>query len=67
MRLEELILLAALGLAGYMFWKLHQTRAAAPAIAPPFAPPGTSVIPLGQYAVRPEAQWLVLQSGHVNG
>jgi hypothetical protein len=62
MRLEEIILLAALGFAGFLMWQLHKARLmTGPAPSSPVAPPGEALIKLGQFAVRPEARWLVLQ------
>jgi hypothetical protein len=63
----DFILLLALGLAGLIFWRLHQARIQAPgaAAAEPGAT-GTAPAPtlaLGQWAVDPARQWLLIQPG----
>jgi hypothetical protein len=66
MNVTDVILIAALGFAGWIAYKLHQRGQLFPAganIPPPGAPgapPGSFAIPLGQFAVRPEAQWLLV-------
>jgi hypothetical protein len=60
---HELILLAALGFAGFIFWRIYQ-RETVSAFAPaPDAPPGSPFLPLGQYSVAPELQWLLIRPG----
>jgi hypothetical protein len=64
-RFEDILLTAALGFTVYLFYRLHQARADLPPFTPipPGAPDGAAVIPLGQFAVRPAARWLVLRAG----
>lgn len=64
----DTILIVALALAGFIFYRLHKARIAgsagtAPAPGNPFTPPGASVVPLGQYVVQPDRQWLLIQPG----
>lgn len=54
------VLILALLAVVYVMNRLHKIAAKA-ASAPPGAPSGT--LRLGQFAVRPDAQWLVLQPG----
>jgi hypothetical protein len=62
---HELILIAALGFAGFVFWRLYQRNAAAAAfvVPAPGAPPGSPYLPLGQYSVAPDRQWLLIRPG----
>ncbi len=57
-----LVLVAALLVAIYIFHRIAAINGAAPATTPP---PGKSpgTLRLGQYAVQPGAQWLVLRPG----
>lgn len=64
----EIILLVALAFGGWIFWRLtHGGRAVAAVLRtpPPPASPTTSVpmLQLGQFAVAPDKQWLVLRPG----
>jgi hypothetical protein len=62
-----LVLMAALGLAAAIFMRLHRRGAAAvpgaAAAAAAGGAPAGAVVPLGQWAVRPDRQWLLLQPG----
>lgn len=62
---HELILLAALAMAGFVFWRVYNRRAIEGAsLAPaPGAPAGSPFLPLGQYAVAPDRQWLLIRPG----
>jgi ABC-type Fe3+-siderophore transport system permease subunit len=64
-----LVIAVALGLAGLIFWRLHRGAlahsgviGASKAAANSGAPVGAA-IPLGQWAVAPDRQWLLLQPG----
>lgn len=57
----EVILVIALGFAAVIFWRLHERRALPLASGNP--PPGANVLPLGQFAVAPDKQWLLIQPG----
>jgi hypothetical protein len=72
MRIGELLLLAALGFAGFVLWRIHERGVSqfqpplvppVPAIPPGVPPPGAQLIPLGQYAVAPSRRWLLLNPG----
>jgi hypothetical protein len=57
-----IILCAALGLAALIAVRLHRAGVLP---LPPAAgsPPGTSTVALGQWAVAPDRQWLLIQPG----
>jgi hypothetical protein len=57
------VVLLALVLAGAIFlrWRQHRGTAAVP--GSPGAPPGSTVVPLGQYSVAPGDAWLLLKQG----
>lgn len=64
----EIILIVALAFGAWIFWRLtHRGQIAASILAqpPPPASPATSIpmLQLGQYAVAPNKQWLVLGPG----
>ena len=56
-----LVIVIALGVAVYLAMKVGRTPGSAK--PPPGQPKGT--LALGQYAVQPGAQWLVLGPGNV--
>lgn len=59
------ILIVALAIAGLIFWRLHRSRLSPPAdpASEPGAPTGVNVVPLGQFAVAPDRQWLLITPG----
>lgn len=63
----EVIITLALGFAAAIFWRLHVARLGNQPSAPPPAaigtPPGAPYLPLGQYAVIPSRQWLLISPG----
>lgn len=68
----DFILVVALALAGLVFWRLYRRGVlgpassqvpAPPAPGAPGTPPGAAALPLGQFAVAPENQWLLLRPG----
>jgi hypothetical protein len=60
----DAILIVALGLAGFVFWRLSRLHADTAAPPPPPAGTGGTVwLQLGQNAVAPDRQWLLLQPG----
>jgi hypothetical protein len=63
--MTDALLIIALGLAGLIFWRLHQARISPPSdpASQPGAPPGAAVLALGQYAVAPSRQWLLIAPG----
>jgi len=60
----SILLIAALGLAVLIAMRL-QRAGVLPAAAPvaPNAPAGSGVVALGQWAVAPGRQWLLIQPG----
>lgn len=64
----DTILILALGLAAFVLFRLHQAGILGPQPGqaspdPAAAPPGTSFVALGQYAVAPDKQWLLIKPG----
>jgi hypothetical protein len=60
------ILILALAFAALIFWRLHR-RLGVPATAASAddigAPAGAGALPLGQYAVAADRQWLLIKPG----
>jgi hypothetical protein len=62
----SIVLLLALGLAGLVFWRLNWWRTQVPpqsASAAAAGAPTSLWVPLGQNAVAPDRQWLLLPRG----
>jgi hypothetical protein len=60
---HEMILLAALAFAGFVFWRIYERRTAPSAVPAPGAPPGEPFLALGQFAVAPDRRWLLIRPG----
>jgi hypothetical protein len=70
MRDESSYILLAIAVSALVFvaWRWHryiaqQQASGAVPPAPPGAPLGSGAIPLGQFAVAPGKQWLLIQPG----
>jgi ABC-type enterobactin transport system permease subunit len=64
-----LVIAAALGLAGLIFWRLHRGAVLSSGViggsaaASNSGAPIGAAVPLGQWAVSPDRRWLLLQPG----
>lgn len=64
MRSTDTILLLALAIAGFVFWRIFcRTQQVASTVPQPGAPPGQPFVPLGQYAVDASRRWLLIPPG----
>lgn len=58
------ILIVALGLAGLIYWRIYQRNVQVQSAPQSLGlPPGIGLMPLGQFSVQPDRQWLLLPPG----